>query len=168
MQMFWKRWHLDYLNNLQQRTKWKMDVVNSIVGNLVLIKEDNAPSLTWPRGGIIKMFIGNGYIVRVAQLRTATGIYSRPMWKITVLTKQQSQVQLAPIQHEIQKFSRCGSQNGKNRNVMTCPSTLSVSLYSLMVMRQFGPNTKFGPETDSLPPWLPSLALHSQGVGHWF
>ncbi len=49
-QSFWKRWHLEYFYNLRQRTKWRKETANFEVGDLMLIEEDNSPSITWPRG----------------------------------------------------------------------------------------------------------------------
>lgn len=41
-QNFWKRWHKEYLNELQQHTKWyKGTKQEPKLGTLVLIKEDN-------------------------------------------------------------------------------------------------------------------------------
>ena len=34
-QSFWKRWHLEYLINLQQCTEWRKDTANFAVGDLV-------------------------------------------------------------------------------------------------------------------------------------
>lgn len=41
-QQFWKVWRADYLNELQQRPKWQLAVKNISIGDLVLLKDDNA------------------------------------------------------------------------------------------------------------------------------
>jgi hypothetical protein len=43
----WKCWYHDYLQQLQQRTKWKDVQPNVTIGDLVLVKEDNLPPLVW-------------------------------------------------------------------------------------------------------------------------
>ncbi|UYV75610.1 hypothetical protein LAZ67_13000736, partial [Cordylochernes scorpioides] len=43
LQHLWKRWSKDYLNNLQQRNKWKTISPNVDVNTLVLIKEERMP-----------------------------------------------------------------------------------------------------------------------------
>ncbi|GBO31665.1 hypothetical protein AVEN_22673-1 [Araneus ventricosus] len=43
VQFIWKRWHRDYLNHLQQRSKWQFEKNDSKIGSLVLLKEDNLP-----------------------------------------------------------------------------------------------------------------------------
>lgn len=50
-QHFWKRWHREYLNHLQQRMKWKTTGKQVLHrGQRVIIKEDNSPPLRWPIG----------------------------------------------------------------------------------------------------------------------
>lgn len=51
---FWNKWSTEYLHRLQQRPKWLAQRANLIVGDLVLIKEDVAPT-QWPRGKVIEM-----------------------------------------------------------------------------------------------------------------
>ncbi|GFX92889.1 transposon Tf2-11 polyprotein [Trichonephila clavipes] len=47
---FWRKWKMDYLSNLQNRTKWKSPNHNFKAGEIVIIKEDNIPPATWPLG----------------------------------------------------------------------------------------------------------------------
>ncbi|GFW65448.1 DUF1758 domain-containing protein [Trichonephila clavipes] len=51
---FWRKWKIDYLSNLQNRTKWKSPNNNFKVGEIVIIKEDNIPPATWPLGKVIE------------------------------------------------------------------------------------------------------------------
>ncbi|GFY06344.1 integrase catalytic domain-containing protein [Trichonephila clavipes] len=51
---FWRKWKMDYLSNLQTRTKWKCHNNNFKVGEIVIIKEDNIPPVTWPLGKVIE------------------------------------------------------------------------------------------------------------------
>ncbi|GFS70154.1 integrase catalytic domain-containing protein [Trichonephila clavipes] len=55
---FWRKWKIDYLSNLQNRTKWKSPNNNIKVGEIVIIKEDNIPPATWPLGKVIETHPG--------------------------------------------------------------------------------------------------------------
>ncbi|XP_071039933.1 uncharacterized protein [Parasteatoda tepidariorum] len=54
----WSKWSRDYLNNLLQRTKWKVEKTNLNLNAMVLIKEDNLPVNQWSLGRILKLFPG--------------------------------------------------------------------------------------------------------------
>ena len=43
VQTFWKFWSTNYLNNLQQRTKWYFEKQNINSGDMVVIREENLP-----------------------------------------------------------------------------------------------------------------------------
>ncbi|CAG9136698.1 unnamed protein product [Plutella xylostella] len=47
-QQFWRHWSKHYLNNLQNRPKWKQSLPNVKVGDLVILKETETPPMTWP------------------------------------------------------------------------------------------------------------------------
>ncbi|GFX33728.1 integrase catalytic domain-containing protein [Trichonephila clavipes] len=55
---FWRKWKIDYLSNLQNRTKWKSPNNNFNVGEIVIIKEDNIPPATWPLDKLIETHPG--------------------------------------------------------------------------------------------------------------
>lgn len=86
-QHFWRRWHREYIAELQQRHKWKTNAVNPNVGDLVLIKEDNAPPLCWKLGRISKLFYGpKDSIPRVADVTTPRGCEQRlPLVRLCLL-----------------------------------------------------------------------------------
>ena len=79
---FWKRWTNEYVTNLQQRSKWTAETSNLKVGDLVYICNDNAPPLQWPLGRVSYVYSGPDKFVRVVKVRTATGIYNRPVAKL--------------------------------------------------------------------------------------
>lgn len=84
-QQFWKRWSLEYVAELQRRTKWKTDADDIKLDSLVLIKEDNLPPLKWRLGRIIRVFPGKDGISRVAEIRTQAGTIQRAFSKICPL-----------------------------------------------------------------------------------
>ncbi|XP_031359012.1 uncharacterized protein LOC116182608 [Photinus pyralis] len=82
---FWKRWHVEYLNTLQQRSKW-LDPGNPIkLNTLVLIKDDCKPPLQWSLGRVIALHPGEDGHVRVVTVKTAKGILRRPIGKLCPL-----------------------------------------------------------------------------------
>ncbi|GFX20096.1 DUF5641 domain-containing protein [Trichonephila clavipes] len=86
---FWRKWKMDYLSNLQNRTKWKSPNHNIKVGEIVIIKEDNIPPATWPLGKVIETHPGKDGVVRVVTLRTVKGRFKRPIHKLCKLPLHQ-------------------------------------------------------------------------------
>lgn len=82
---FWRRWSREYLCELQQRYKWKQRCQNAEPGMMVLLKEDNLPPLKWALGRIIATIPGADDQVRVADVRTANGVFRRPIHKLCPL-----------------------------------------------------------------------------------
>ncbi|GFX65809.1 pro-Pol polyprotein [Trichonephila clavipes] len=74
-QHIYKLWKRDYLNNLQERHKWKFNKNNVSVGTLVLIKDENLPTAKWSTGRITEIFPGTDGEVRVVNLRMPNEIY---------------------------------------------------------------------------------------------
>ncbi|XP_031328450.1 uncharacterized protein LOC116159581 [Photinus pyralis] len=85
---FWKRWHLEYLHTLQQRSKWYNKTTNIRENALVLIKDEQKTPLFWPLGRIIEVHPGTDGVVRVATVKTSHGIYKRPVVKLCPLPIQ--------------------------------------------------------------------------------
>ncbi|XP_035205975.1 uncharacterized protein LOC118181006 [Stegodyphus dumicola] len=84
-QSFWRKWSKDYLTQLQVRTKWHRASANIKLNDLVIIKEDNTPSLKWKLGRITEIYPGNDYKVRVVKVKTADVEFKRPIHKLCVL-----------------------------------------------------------------------------------
>lgn len=76
-QNFWSVWHRDYLNQLQNRTKWKHGNVNLRIGDLVIVKLSNVAPMKWPMGRIVKVVPGPDGKVRVAHVKMADKVYVR-------------------------------------------------------------------------------------------
>lgn len=84
-QHFWTRWSLEYIAELQQRTKWRTSNNPLQINTMVLIKDSNLPPLKWRLGRIISVFPGQDGINRVADIRTASGVVRRAFSKICPL-----------------------------------------------------------------------------------
>ncbi|XP_071579233.1 uncharacterized protein [Temnothorax nylanderi] len=85
VQDFWRRWHKEYLNTLQQCPKWWTSANPLTVGSLVLIKDDNASPLRWKRGRVEALHLGSDGVPRVATVRVADGSILRPLVKLCPL-----------------------------------------------------------------------------------
>lgn len=88
VQLIWKRWHRDYLNTLQQRSKWQFEKNDVKIGTLVLIKEDDLPTNKYLLGRITRVFPGVDGKIRVAEIKTARGTLKRGISKIAVLPQE--------------------------------------------------------------------------------
>lgn len=68
-QLIWKQWSQDYLNELQQRTKWREPERNMQVGDLVLICEENTVPTLWRTGRVVEVFLAADGLVRNVRLK---------------------------------------------------------------------------------------------------
>ncbi|XP_022172914.1 uncharacterized protein LOC111035558 [Myzus persicae] len=84
-QAFWKRWSLEYLNNLQIRSKWTASDTPLKVGDLVCIKDDLSTPLCWRLGRVTELLSGQNRVVRVVKLLTGQGTLVRPVVKLVRL-----------------------------------------------------------------------------------
>jgi hypothetical protein len=82
---FWKRWSKEYLVSLQRLSKWHRSRKNLLVGDIVILREDNMVATKWPLARVIQTHEGKDGIVRVVTLKTRTGIYTRPVAKLVPL-----------------------------------------------------------------------------------
>ncbi|XP_043865078.1 uncharacterized protein LOC122757320 [Drosophila mojavensis] len=89
-QVFWTRWRDEYLNLLQQRAKWRTSKPGLAVGNIVLVKDENLPSLKWPLARIIELIPGSDGVARVALLKTEVGEIRRATNKLCLLPLKDS------------------------------------------------------------------------------
>lgn len=89
-QQFWRRWSMEYISELQKRTKWKTQTQqnNINIGSLVLIKDDKLPPLNWQLGRVVRVHPGKDGVIRVVDVRTTSGITRRAVAKICLLPLQ--------------------------------------------------------------------------------
>lgn len=82
LQNFWKRWAAEYISSLQGRLKWRRSQQNLNLGELVILRDENAPPYRWKLGRIVELHPGRDNIVRVVSVRTGTGITKRVITKV--------------------------------------------------------------------------------------
>ncbi|XP_018368747.1 PREDICTED: uncharacterized protein LOC108764844 [Trachymyrmex cornetzi] len=90
-QQFWKRWSVEYLHQLQQRTKWKTSKGRQLhPGQLVLIQQKELTPMQWMLGRVLKVHTGSDGIARVATVKTVKGELDRPLAKLCILPLEMS------------------------------------------------------------------------------
>lgn len=82
---FWRRWSREYLSTLQCRRKWTKSNGNIVPGLIVLVIEDNLPPLAWKYGKVVKTYPGEDLLVRVVDVKTASGVFERSISKLAPL-----------------------------------------------------------------------------------
>ncbi|XP_068987621.1 uncharacterized protein [Bombus flavifrons] len=87
-QYFWSRWNREYLNELTRRNKWDKGKHDIREGTVVILREDNVPSMQWPLGRVIKVHPGADGIIRTATVQTATSILDRGVKRLVPLPIQ--------------------------------------------------------------------------------
>ena len=96
MHHFWCRWHQEYLQTLQSRSKWRKKLPNLQEGDIVLLKEKWPKMLHWPLAKILQVYPGEDNLVRVAKIQTQFGVYTRPVVKLALLTRPEKEKDLPP------------------------------------------------------------------------
>ncbi|XP_071579066.1 uncharacterized protein [Temnothorax nylanderi] len=81
----WQRWSREYLQELTPRPKWWTADRNLREGQLCLIKSETTPPSRWPLARVIRLHPGEDGQVRVVDLRTANGEFTRPVVKLVPL-----------------------------------------------------------------------------------
>ncbi|XP_075161709.1 uncharacterized protein LOC142234459 [Haematobia irritans] len=82
---FARRWKDEYLKELQRRYKWPSPRENLKVDQMVVIRDDQLPPCEWKLGRITKTFPGRDGYVRVAEIRTSSGITTRDITRLVPL-----------------------------------------------------------------------------------
>ena len=78
---FWEQWKKQYLPSLTQRRKWIKKTPNLQPGELVLL-DDDTHRKSWPLARVTKAVPGKDGVVRVAEIRTKDGSYTRPVARL--------------------------------------------------------------------------------------
>ncbi len=83
--LFWSRWTVEYLPQLQERQKWSKTHRNLQIGDVVLIVDHCAPRNSWMMGRIIKTMPDSNGTVRRVVVQTKTNALERPITKLCLL-----------------------------------------------------------------------------------
>ena len=89
--VFWERWRKEYLLSLQSRSKWTAAKRNFIVGDVVLLKDEECTRNKWPLGVITETFPSNDGLVRSVNVKTSNGsLLKRPITKLVLLIESEN------------------------------------------------------------------------------
>jgi hypothetical protein len=89
-QQYWRMWKNEYFHLLQGRSKWMFKTRNVQVNDMVLLKDENVPTLRWPMGRIVAISPDKDDVVRVVDVKTSNGIYNRSISNIALLPLPQN------------------------------------------------------------------------------
>ena len=79
----WKRWLDEYVQALNQRSKWSKAAADELkTGDVVWLAENSSPQGHFPLGRIGKIHFEDGGFARSAEIRTRSGNYVRPVVKL--------------------------------------------------------------------------------------
>ena len=82
---FWKRFQVEYVSTLHQRTKWLRPSRDLKVGDFVLIVNQHQPRGSWQVGIVSQTFDGIDGHVRTVELKTTGGQIKRSIGKLVLL-----------------------------------------------------------------------------------
>ena len=81
---FWRRWSRDYVSALQARPKWREVEPNLVIGDLVLLVDDQRRRGDWRLGTVVST--DGEDIVRTVEVKTTEGkVFSRDRTKVVRL-----------------------------------------------------------------------------------
>ncbi|XP_066928973.1 uncharacterized protein [Clytia hemisphaerica] len=84
---FWERWRKEYLNSLQERSKWHKELKDAISINDVVLLKDEKPRNEWCLAKVTKLIPGTG-LTRTVEIELANkSKLLRPLNKIVLLQK---------------------------------------------------------------------------------
>jgi hypothetical protein len=97
-EVFWGGWRKEYLLSLNERQKWCSPRRNITVGDVVLVKDETAPRMSWPLAIVSEVESGDDGLVRRARVAVGTrklnkhgrregqlSILERPIQKLVLL-----------------------------------------------------------------------------------
>ena len=79
-----------HISSLRHYTQWHHPTRNVLVGDVVILQEDNMVPTKWPLAKVIQTHTRKDRLVRVVTIKTATGAYKRPVTKIALLLPSDS------------------------------------------------------------------------------
>lgn len=84
---FCRRWKSEYLKEIQKRNKWKLPQNDLRENDLVVLRHEAGGPNDWRLGRVTKIYHGPDNRVRVVDLKTQSGIITRPIHKLVLLPR---------------------------------------------------------------------------------
>ncbi|XP_051816711.1 uncharacterized protein LOC127537707 [Acanthochromis polyacanthus] len=90
--VFWSRWRNEYINTLHSRRKWHKTHRNLQPGDIVMLKQGQAPRNEWPMAVVTSTFPSSDGKVRKVEVRTSSKgtskTYLRPISDVIILLEK--------------------------------------------------------------------------------
>ena len=100
---FWFRWRKEFLHSLQERSKWATTKRNLGVGDIVLIKEEDAPRNQWKLASVeetyqdsdglvrhVKLAVGDAHLTNRGKRVKPMSVLERPIQTLVLLLPNQT------------------------------------------------------------------------------
>ena len=89
---WWDLWMANFAPNLQQRGKWFKPRENVAEGDIVLLIDKDRHRSQWCMGKVSEVYPGTDGKVRSVQVKAETGLYVRPITKLSLLLSKEEQL----------------------------------------------------------------------------
>ena len=86
----WTRWSQEYLRILNQFSRWHSTNKDYRIGDIVCLRDEPTAPTRWPLARVVDVHPGEDGKVRVVTVKTAKGIYKRPVVKVIPLIQEGS------------------------------------------------------------------------------
>ena len=83
--VFWKRWRVEYLRDLQERKKWHKTQVNLKEGDIVMVVDESEARCHWPLAIVLNVKQGTDGNVRSVELRGRDSTFWRPISQLVLM-----------------------------------------------------------------------------------
>ena len=91
--VFWSRWRKEFLSTLQVRQKWLHPKRDMSIGDIVLVKDDNAPRCSWNLAKVTQVYRGTDNKVRTVRILLSDKTLSRNGLRTSPLTSLERPIQ---------------------------------------------------------------------------
>ena len=89
--LFWSRWKKEYLVVMQERSKWQHPQRNLVQGDIVMLRDENAPRNVWPLALVDQVQPDSQGLVRSVVVRTRGATLRRPINKLILILPKEEQ-----------------------------------------------------------------------------
>ncbi|XP_037931128.1 uncharacterized protein LOC119665941 [Teleopsis dalmanni] len=132
---FWRRWNSEYLTELQYRHKWREQCNNLQENTLVIMKDGSLPPLQWSLGRVTNIYKGSDGMVRVVDIKTASGTLRRAVYNLAPLfyeTNDSEDDKIPPVQ----------PKEATKQQLTASKRPIQVPISSVSSMNHVGRNSK--------------------------
>ena len=116
--LFWSRWRKEYLVVMQERHKWQHPQRSLVEGDVVIIREENAPLNAWSLALVVRVEPDSQGLVRSAVVRTRETTLRRLVNQLVLILPKEKQEE---YQEKLTPLGRLGAGNVAAQSSITFP-----------------------------------------------